>query len=564
MRVGGKNDLKIGDIFKKKNDNQDQRKISLENVLIILIVCGVTIPMLTQSIMCNDELQYYYWSRQGFRKAVTHFQEGWISQGRFLASLFTPIWMWLSVVCENTVVFRCISIITILLNTSLFCKLIELLFESKPFAKMCFVGLLTFLPISYTPMAPNAYVVCFGIPFLCLLISMIIYAKNLNNMKMKDIILMAIFMFVAFSSYEIFVTYVPLYCLIAIYKMEIKNYKKIFQASLPPVIIGCIYIVLYVFCRIIMPSYYPGNNISFTLQGVVDILKHLCGVSFPGYFLGNSHMQYLNNIMRNVQVIDYFRIFIVAIGTVVLIYIYILEKKREYTNHWFIDICIVMVAFLYTFLPALPISISGMYQNNVGSNTGFLALPVTYFTYYAAVFLCCYLLWKLLENCHKLFGIMLIIICVCFVQIPVQYMNSNISIEQHNSYEKIQRIEKFFKTNYIKSMPGVKIYSEDIFETHYSLGIHDSYWQDTMNILGINIVIQKESKEKALIDDEYYLRYNNDYFFMESNELIIIANEQIMEEVILELKNGKLIKVKLSEPYIDEGYYVYELNKKDC
>ena len=149
----------------------------------------------------------------------------WIVQGRFLSSIFTPIWMSLSVLGESMYIFRIIPVLSILLNIILFSIFIYKIFDNKWFSIFCGVCLCIYLPISFAPMAPNAYTTTFGIPFSFLLIALILYANYFKSYNKKILVPVSLFMLIAFSSYEVFVTYVPLFCIIAIAKSK-KNKQK--------------------------------------------------------------------------------------------------------------------------------------------------------------------------------------------------------------------------------------------------------------------------------------------------------------------------------------------------
>lgn len=530
----------------------------------LAVVCLTCIPLWNQGIMCNDELQYYHWSRQGFLAALTNSRISWLDQGRFLTTLFTPIWMYISMIGENICEYRIIPVFTILLNVILFCFLLYRLFKNKNFSMFCGFLLLALLQISFAPVAPNAYTTTFGIPFSFLLGAMIMYVGYIDNpSKRIRKILICLSMLIAFTTYEIFVTYVPLFCGIALLKKGCKNIKELTRICLLPVLTGVGYLILYILCRINWPSNYMGTSIGFTLKGALEILVYLCKVSFPGSFLANPTCKYLNMIYHELQLIDYVRIIFLTIGLVCLLCKLVsLGKHTRQESFTRTDVYILLVAFAYCVLPALPLAISSMYQNNVGEDTGFIALPTTYFTYFAGTFLCCYLLWKLLTRLRETMHVILLSLLVVLLCVPVQYMNSNFSIVQNNNFVRLQNIEKFLCTNTVSGITDGKIYSSDIFETKLSLGVHTSYWQDEMLRQGRQIQVIPYLPETVCEKESYFLSYiEDDYFVLEGSHVIYFALTMPEEEKIIELQDGTLMKVKLDGPIVDNGYYIYKVEK---
>lgn len=530
----------------------------------ICVVLAFCIPFWNQGIMCNDELQYQFWARQGFLIAYKQFRAGWIAQGRFLASIFTPIWTWLSVIGIKTYIYRMLPVASIVLNVILFGKLINRLFEDKQFSLFCSIAILAFLPVSFAPMAPNAYTTDFGIPFSILLYAMILYVDNLEYRRKRRMLLVSFLMFVAFTSYEIFVTYVPLFCIFSLWKKGLENKKEILKDCVCPVFTGVFYIMAYLLCRLWMPSNYAGNHIGFTVSGAVRILVYLAKVSFPGYFLTSPTYQYLNSIYHNLQLLDYLRMLTAAGGLLAITY-QLADRGRKNKMNCVSkrkNIWILMIAAAYTMIPALPLSIASMYQGNIGENMGFIALPVTYFTYFAATFLCCFILWKLLKKCSREWMLVPLFLIICIICLPVQYMNSNFSQVQNRNYERIREIEKFFMSDTVIGLKGAKVYSSDIFKTELSLGIHSSYWQDTVSMLGGDIQIIQDTQVPLLKQETYWLSYVDDlYFVLEGENEIYLALTEIKSEKNIELADGSLRKIKLENPVPDHGYYMYQVSK---
>ena len=534
-----------------------KKPIVILGILVVLLAC---IPLWNQGIMCNDELQYYHWARQGFLMTYKHYRTVWIAQGRFLSSLLTPIWMYLSAIGENIWEYRIIPVCTILLNIALFGILLYRLFYNKYFAAFCCFVLVAFLPVTFAPMAPNAFSVTFGIPFSFLLGAMILYVKHIDRLTGKYNLLIAAMMLAAFSSYEIFVTYVPLFCMFALLKKGLKNKKELIKSCLLPIFTGVLYLLAYIFCRIIWPSSYDGNNIDFTISGAVKILIYLAKISFPGSFLCSPTYRYINEIYHSLQLIDYIRIAGFSAGLLFILYKLVLWGKSDTAKpDCRKKLVISGVSLMYIVLPALPLAISSMYQDNVGEGTGFIALPTTYFTYFSAAFLCCFIIWEIMRK--KKYTLALTVIMV-LISIPLQYMNSNFSIIQNRNFMRIKEIERFLTTNAVMSLTDTQIYSKDLFQTELSLGIHAGYWQDELARHGKNLQITPYTEETAMEQGSYFLSYvNDDYFLMEGSERIYIASVDPVTEQVVELLDGTLRKYLLDNPVLDNGYYIYTVNK---
>lgn len=543
-----------------------QLKIEFRKPYFVLFACIgllICIPLINQGIMCNDELQYYFWSKQGFIAVYKYFHQLWIGQGRFLTSIFTPIWVWLSMISDEIFIYRLIPVLSMLLNVFLFFVFLYKLFKNKSFSIFCSLVLIAFLPITFAPMAPNAYTTSFCIPFSFLLTALLLFIKYIDNNSKKLLWLIVLFMFIAFSTYEIFVTYVPLFCIMVLYKKGIQDKKLLIKYCLPPILTGVIYIIAYVLCRVIMPSNYEGNQIGFTFIGAFHILLYLFKVSFPGYFLLSPTYQYLNSIYHTLQLTDYIRIGIVGIGVLILLYhLFYSAKQNSIKYGKLINCCIILVAVIYSILPALPLAISSMYQGNVGENTSFIALPVSYFTYFSAAFLCSFIVWKILQKCPKWLNLLLLFVMVNSVCLPLQYMNSNFSNVQNSNFTRLKDIENFITTDHVMSMNDIKIYSEDIFKSKLSLSVHDSYWQDNLNRLGSNIEVLHGKPEDLEDEYNYYLTYvDDDYFMLEGLSTITLAFKQYEEEHIIELFHEDLVKIKLENPIYEKGFYIYVIEK---
>lgn len=533
---------------------------------VIFMIC---IPLWNQGIMSNDELQYYYCSRQGFTTAYLYFRGAWISQGRFMASIFTPVWMWLSMIGENIWEYRIIPVLSILLNIGLFGVLLNRLFGNKYFSVFCCFVLAVFVPITFASMSPNAYTTSFGIPFSFLLWAMILYLSYIEQPGWKKGAVICILMFIGFSSYEIFVTYVPLFCAFVLLKKGTREISGTLRLCILPVAAGITYVILYGLFQIWMPTIYDGNRIEFTVKGALSVLAKLAKVSFPGAFLCSPVCRFLNGANHTLKLIDYVRLGATALGLLLILGRAVAlgrTAKQKYIQSTGVNFGIMVTALVYIVLPALPIAISKLYQDGVGEGTGHIALPVTYFTYFSATFLCCFLVWNVLVRCTDLAVTAGLTVLIGLAAVPVQYMNANMSNVQNGYFSRIRHMEEFLTTDFLSHIPNLKIYSSDLFATRVSLAIHGSYWEMEMFRRGKDIHVMHytaDTGEITLDQETFFLSYvDDDYFVLEGGDIIYLAAPDGKSEAIFELYDGTLMKAELGGCLYQNGYYIYTIEKE--
>lgn len=557
-----KKNTKIG----AENDKSEMKDISHDLVdkkllvMSIFVLVLLIVPFLNQGIMCNDELLYRYNARFGFLNFYRITQKGWINQGRMLAAIFTPLWMWFSQLGNKMNLYRLAPVLSNLINIGLFGMFIHRLYKNRGFSIFCSICLVAFLPISYAPMSPNAYATTFGIPFSFLLIALILFTYYLETNRISIVIISCLSLFIACTSYEIFVTYVPLFVLVSL-AINHSKIKKIIISSMAPVITGIAYFIVYFLCRKVAASNYDGNQFGFTVSGALKILLHMFRVSFPGYFLTNPDMSYLNNIFHNVQLVDYVRIILSTLGVVLICYYIIINQNKKEKSGFLRCAYTVLVAILYSVIPALPIAIAKMYQDNIGEGKGFMALPVTYFTYFSATFLCCFLAWELFKRINKSFLIIGLFLVGCFLISPIQYMNSNFSEAQKKEFDRLVRIENFVCSDALDALDGTTIYSEDLFENRLSLAVHDSYWTDLLMSSGKNKTLIHALEKTMIQPGEYFLSYKDDKLFvLEGVDQVFVWSPYQEENILVELNDGSLMKLPESYESYDGNMFLYRVH----
>ncbi|WP_066825148.1 acyltransferase family protein, partial [Clostridium tepidiprofundi] len=549
-------ELKVNYIVKNIKANKE-----IISILILLIIVIMT-PILRQGIVINDELQSHFWSMQGFKSFFKHYVSAYMKQGRAISAITDTISMYSSFITSKKEIFRFFSIIGILINVYLFGKFIYKLFKNKLFSIFTMSSILVFLPITFEHTVPNAFVNLLSIPFSLLLISFILFINYIENDKENSLKIACLLLFVALLSYEVFIMITPIYFLLALYKIPRKdNYlRELFKKVALPITIDISYLVLYFFSRIIIPSTYNGNQIGFTLKGMIEIITQLFKSSIPGYYLFNSKYHYLftKYDLSGIQAFDMRIILVVIFYASIIIYIFKrgVEIKRGNKSLWG-DILVVLNGLLFVILPTVPNAISKMYQNNVNSDQ-FIALPVTYFIYFFMMFSLCYAIWQITQRInHKAFYGLIIVILLTYA-IPIQMMNNVFSITQNRDYDRIVAIEQLLETNAIKCLNNNVILAPDLYVQRNALNIQQGYWTEVANEKGLNLVINKEDKGQDIT-----LHYPEDkYFQINFNKYIIILSKDNLNNKVLPIKleNSKIYKdVMLKNPIRDKGFYVYRL-----
>jgi len=513
------------------------KKHILFSVSCVIVILLFSIPMLRTGIIINDELQARLLAMQGFATFYKTDFNGWIGQGRLLAAPINSFTMYLSFIgAKYGTVNRIGSVIILLGDIFAFGILIYKLFKNKCFAVFCAVIVLACMPIAFEHTAPNAFVGFLALPFMMILISAALYIDYMETKKIVFALVSMALFFISMMSYEAFITYVLLYVFIAV-GLNIRNEKKIlFIQSLIPIFVAVLFLISYVVSSKIAPSHYEGNQLGFeSIRGPLAILKNLFVVSTPGFFIWFPRYQHLKKLYYNLEAADYIRIGLFTMAIVMVSYIIIKEQiddhkddnqekkglPRGLIGHIFVLAC----GLSYMIIPSLPNSIASMYQGNVGFTGGFLALPVTYFEYFAASFVMAYLIWMAIRVIGGRFYLVFLVIIGLLVA-NIQQMNDIISKEQNDNFNRLKSIEHFLGTEEVRSLPAGNYCAPDLYKGENLLAIHDGYWSQYCNsILGLEISLNKEH-----IDSEVgNIFYDGDLFVVVSDDVITIESNDMEE-----------------------------------
>lgn len=531
----------------------------------LLGIVLIFIPYYRTGIIINDELQTRFAALQGFIEFLKTEISCGINQGRVLGTLvnvFTRFFGFIG--AGNGVFFKIPQIIILLGIVVVFGMFLNKLLKDYRFAIFTSFLSLVCMPILFEHMAPNAFVTVFGIPFILLLLSMIFYIDFIESKKTIKIVFAMMLFFIAQMSYEIFITFLVLYFFIAAAKTGVKNIRENKWLYIIPVCIAILYLACYILSGVLFPSNYAGNQIGIeNIMGPVIIIKNLFLVCIPGIYVLMPKYIYLKELYHNnFDTCDYIRI--VAVAVVFCIICVWLFKKSESTYVKERDVreknrksmYVILAGLSYMIFPSLPLSISSMYQGNVGGN-GFIALPVTFFEYFAATFVLAYIIWQV-RLCIGEKSHIVIIGILCLLVVNIQQMNDIFSKEQNKNFDRLVTIEKFLQTQTINNLGSGEYEAKDLYTQQNALAIHSGYWSAYCNtILGIPLQLLDSDSETK----EGNICYDGDNFTIIQGESVIIVSQD-SESGTKAVKIGEeqymLFDFSGVDATMDNDLYIYE------
>ena len=526
-----------------------------------LFVVLVVIPLYRTGIIINDELQARSLAMQGFTMFYQTEFAAWINQGRALAAPINSLTKYLGFIgADFGTSFRILQIIILLAIVFLFGLFINRLLKNKNFAFFSSLIALTCMPITFEHTSPNAFIGFLGVSFGILIVSFILYIDYIEEHKKGKAICSMLLFFVAQMSYEALVTYVVLYFMIVLGKTGIKNIKKNLKLYLFPLFTSIFYLVCYFMSSIFSPSAYEGNQFGF--DNIIEpliILKNLFLASIPGFYVFSSKYKVLKLIYFNLETFDYIRIILLAISFLIVC-IKVAKTSTEKVNNQqetsrIANTYIILCGICYMVLPGLPISISSMYQGNVG-NEGFIALPVTFFEYFAAVFVLAYILWHICRFVgHKYYVIVASLLCLLVVN--VQQMNDIFSKEQNNNFNWLVNIESFLQSETVKGLDIGEYSARDLYQQKNALAIHNNYWTTYCNdVLGVPIQLCNETSTSKLGD----IYYDGDNFVIVTpQKLTVMSFDKEDGPKAVQIADNSYILMNFENETMDGSFYVYTL-----
>ena len=143
--------------------------------------------------------------------------------------------------------------------------------------------------------------------------------------------------------------------------------------------------------------------------------------------------------------------------------------------------------------------------------------------------------------------------------ILVQVSNSVFSRIAQEDFNRIERIEEFVSSDFLKEFNGNDIYSRDLFILKDALFVHDSYWNEFTSLRGFNINYLNADGGKDSIRLSYndmkdiFVIYNDDYIYL-------LSKNKITDAIVSINENEVSLASKLYKK--NNGYYTYYFKVK--
>lgn len=543
--------------YENKKFCTKSNRIELMGILFLVII--ISIPYFRTGVIINDELQARCLSLQGFVNFYKTNFYSYLNDGRPLAAIVNSFTMYLGFLGNgDTYIFKFFQILILIGEGIAFGFLTSKIIGNNKYGLLAFILCFGFLPIVFEHMSPNAFVGLLGIPLFMLLVSLNLYIVSIEKNDSKLLILSMLLFFISQMSYESLVTYCPLYLVLALSRVGYKNMRKYKVYFFLPLITAFLYLAVYVICGKIFLSGYEGNQIGFvSFASSLKIIGWLFIACIPGFFLIFPRYQYLKELYDSMGFSDYvwLTVSVLLFITVIIFLFHNFESDKRINNNRISkkSIYIIVCALLYMILPSLPISISAMYQGNVGTK-GFLVLPITHYEYLAAIFFITYIIYIVNQMISKKFYVIVsIVLAILFC--GIQQMNIIFSKEMSKNYNRLLIIEDFLRTNIVRELSGGVYCCPDLYIQQNALAIHDGYWTEyCSNNCGISLQLCKENNDNVC----GHIYYDSDNFVIINNENIFVVSSDIEKDTkAIKINDNEYLLFDFYDYDVDNGFYVY-------
>lgn len=546
------------------------KKNRKNNLLIILFSIVLMFPIYRTGINVNDELQLRFYRFLGLKSFFKYHYEAVLKQqGRMPFPLVLNDY--LNFFSTEQKIYKLVEIFIIISNVVLFGYFLYKVTKNRKLSLLSMIIFITFLPMGWESVPPDAYTGMYGISISVFFISLIYYENYLETKNKNFLIISGITYLYCLLTYELFLFYFIIYLVIVLFKKD-NNLKIIYNNLKYIILITLCYIILYFILRLCYPSIYDGNKLALiSLKRTLEQIFFMFKSSFPGYYLFNVKYQFLFRVYNEFSGISEFFLNIRIIFYIIL-GIYFINKilelntpKMEIKKNIFL---ILIIIFLMILTLSVRVLSKSNQENPIVGPDLFIGFTNTYFVYFLSVFIISSII-SIFNN--KIFKILIASIFIIF-STSVQIMNEVISLTQEKEYKKLMDTEKIFETGELSKWNGKKIFSEDLYKMGLSLGVHRDYWTEFSKIKNLDIKVSNNlNNQNGII----MIKNNGkrDIFILGVINSVIQEKQILTKSIFvfsidnLELKkiyfkdeNNKYNYIELKNGIKDKNFYRYGVN----
>ena len=426
----------------------------------------------------NSQSKYYLlFKGMKSRELSLKLVNGWLASGRIIPGALYGV---LPNLYHSLLRYKGIIFAFHFANILLFSVFLYSLFKNYFLSFLFALSILVFFQFKEYPDSLTSFGILMPLLVFKFITALIFFKLYLVRKKIIYLFISAIlYLLMLLMFYEIAYLLFPIVLLIAY--MQNKNYHFVFKKSFIYILLSFIFIVLYFIVSIRSSHNYVGSTINFDLSLIISTLIKQTLSSFPvTYLMVRKFFSfiYLNKL-------DY----LLSLAYSLMFYIFLLNLKIRDTKFLFI------FGALLCFIPALPLSMSLRYQQEI--NWGRTHIPV-YAQYFGACILSIAAIVSIL-NCisklyiKKIFTFFLAIIFSAIYFITIQ--NNKVTIEEMNTTFKYPRelVESALKNGLL-----FELQPEDIIIT-----LNNNAWDNSHNYFAFS------NKKFTVINLKQYLENDN-------------------------------------------------------
>lgn len=363
----------------------------------------------------------------------------WFRQGRIIPGITYGYLLWVHLF-TSLESYKCIIIIANLFSIILFGLILKRIFNSNKL----FLISLTIIPIFFQfqqyPESVTSFGLLLQLIWINFCVSILFLIKYLKN-KQKKLFFISIFFYLVSLSMFYEITYIlfPVVILISFIQQN-RNLKKTIKISLPYVFLSVIFTLINFLVLSISKSntHYNGTTFNFNLNLIFQTFLKQILASFPGvyYFYNRKLFNLINKL-------DYIYVFLVFITSIIIF------KKNNIKKIKYV----FLLGILLISIPAIPISLSLKYQQDLRFGIGYLPVYIQYFGAFCLIISLFLLATKIKNKIIKIILDILFSLIISFFAF-INIENNKIVTEDMNSYYKYPReiLKKSLENNLLEKI----------------------------------------------------------------------------------------------------------------